>query len=116
MNLLPQPPSASPTSDDPQTKSWMGRKLIEYVEARGISMPFYRRGSKILEEAEELVEALGEFLEKPNSLKRRRHLMEEVADVAFTAAVAARQGSFSVEEAIEWKIAKDRGRNGAKPH
>lgn len=88
-------------------------KLVEYVEARGIPMPFYNSGSKITEEAEELRAALQAFLAEP-SAANLAHLQEEVADVALTAAVAARQAGFTVEAALEAKIEKDRGR-GPKP-
>jgi NTP pyrophosphatase (non-canonical NTP hydrolase) len=84
-------------------------KLEEYLQTRGMAMPYYRRGSKITEEAGELVEALQDYLKKP-SPKNLRHFKEEVADVVIVAAIAAQVGNFSVEEALEWKIEKDRGR------
>lgn len=81
-------------------------RLVQYVSERGIAMPHYTDGSKITEEAAELVEAIqsGDV----------QAIMEEVADVVITAAVAARQFGFTVEHAIEIKTKKDAGRGYKK--
>lgn len=76
--------------------------LLRYVESRGIEMPFYDSGSKITEEAQELRDAV--------RARDRDAVMDESADVTITALVAARQFDFTLEEALEKKIAKDTGR------
>lgn len=78
--------------------------LTRYVTTRGIDMPHYNTGSKIIEEAYELQEAV--------QLKDKTKVMEEAFDVFITALVAAHQFGFSLEEAAEVKINKDRGRGG----
>lgn len=94
---LPEANAASP----------IDRALVEYVTNRGIPMPFYTNGSKIIEEATELRDAV--VSGDPG------HVKEEVADVVITAAVAARQFGFTVEEALAFKIAKDAGRGPKAP-
>ena len=87
--------------------------LTNYLESRKMPMPVYTDGSKITEEAQELREALKAFL-KDASVENRKHLQEEVADVVFTATIAAHRGGFTVEEALSHKIEKDKDR-GSKP-
>lgn len=84
-------------------------KLEEYVNTRGIPMPFYTSGKKIIEEAGEARDALQDWLADPTDANLA-HLMEEVADLTIVAAVAARQAGFTVEQALDAKIKKDSGR------
>lgn len=76
--------------------------LTRYIETREIKMPVYHNGSKIIEEAYELQEAVLN--------KDRERVMEESFDVFITALVAAHQFGFTLEEAAELKIEKDKGR------
>ena len=84
----------------------MHRYLERYVTERGIPMPHYDTGSKIVEEAYELQEAVQH--------KDRAKVMEEAFDVFVTALVAVHQFGGTLEEAAEIKINKDRGRGEKK--
>lgn len=91
------------------TDSYIDEQLLLYVASRGIPMPFYNKGSKIIEEAQELQDALVEHLANPTEATLA-HVLEEIGDVVITAAVAARQVGVTVEDALAAKIAKDAGR------
>lgn len=103
------PTAGTAVAQQQSTSSPILTALHHYVSNRGIPMPFYTNGSKITEEGQELREALLGFLKNPSSANVQA-LQEEVADVIFTAAIAARQGNFTPEEAMARKIAKDTGR------
>lgn len=107
------PTVATEATQQHSEASHIRAKLEEYVLSRGIPMPVYYNGSKITEEAGELREALQAHLSAPSEATLA-HLKEEVADVTIVAAVAAYQFFFTVEEALEAKIAKDKAR-GPKP-
>jgi phosphoribosyl-ATP pyrophosphohydrolase len=80
--------------------------LTRYILARGIEPPVYDTGSKIIEEALELQQAV--------RTRDFEAVKMEAADVAITALVAARQFGTTLEEALEAKIAEDTGRGPKK--
>jgi hypothetical protein len=76
--------------------------MLGYFEQRGIDLPVYTNGNKGIEEAQELAEAWAEG--------DRDHIMQEIADLAIVAAVAAKTQGTTVEECVALKTAKDAGR------
>lgn len=78
--------------------------LDEYLAARGLARPDGASARKVAEEAVELVEACAATHPDP------RLVAHELADVVLAAAVVAAHHGFTVEQALEAKIALDRGR------
>lgn len=84
--------------------------LSEYLTTRGLDpAPFVTKGTKILEECDELIVAFRLYRECPSD-HTFAALMHEVADVVLAVAVLARQEDFTIEEAIAAKIERDAGR------
>jgi NTP pyrophosphatase (non-canonical NTP hydrolase) len=86
----------------PNTGSNLDKKLFEYVTTRKISLPEKWRTVKLEEEVNELIEAMNS-----DDLK---HIKEEIADVIFVLCSIARLYGFTIEEALDMKIKKDKDR------
>lgn len=84
--------------------------LHRYVKLRGVRWTRYSKSSKLQEEFYELMEAIAEQGENP-SAKTLQHLKEESADVFFCLVGIAEKHGFDLMDAVEHKIAKDKGRN-----
>lgn len=86
----------------------------DYLMVRKLDpAPFVTKGTKILEETDELIVALRLFREAPSDATFT-NLMHEAADVVIAVGVLARQEDFTIEEAILSKTAFDADR-GYKP-
>jgi NTP pyrophosphatase (non-canonical NTP hydrolase) len=80
--------------------------MLAYFRLRGSKVPTITTGKKVLEEGQELVEAIarGDI----------EAIMHETADVVLTAAVVAQQFGFTVEHAIGAKMTLDAGKGEPK--
>lgn len=86
----------------------------DYLAVRKLDpAPFVTKGTKILEETDELIVAFRLYREAPSDATFM-NLMHEVADVVIAVGVLARQEDFTIEEAIIAKTERDAGR-GYKP-
>jgi phosphoribosyl-ATP pyrophosphohydrolase len=78
--------------------------LLQYLVSRGIPMPEITTGRKVLEEARELVDAIG--------IGDIDQIADEVGDVVLVAAVIAQAHGLTVEDCVRGKTARDAGRGG----
>lgn len=90
--------------------SYMHNALKRYAQLRGVKSKRYRKPKKLREETRELIEAM-RLHKKRRSMKSKMHLMEEVADVQWCLTAIADEAGFTVEDALDLKILRDRGRN-----
>ena len=78
--------------------------MLAYFAARGRPVPTPETGSKVLEEANELVEALAGT--------DHEHTLHELGDVVIAAAAVAEALGTTIEECIRLKTILDTGRDG----
>lgn len=80
--------------------------MLNYFATRGSDVPTITTGEKVLEEGQELVEAIasGDL----------RAIVHETADVVLTCAVIANQFGFGIEQAILAKTLLDEGKGEPK--
>ena len=76
--------------------------LERYLAARGMALPVITTGAKLLEESQEVVDAIAEHDEA--------HVRAEIGDVAIVLAVIARQYGTTVEACVAEKTNRDVGR------
>lgn len=81
-----------------------------YSKLRGVNSKRYSKTKKLREETRELAVALKAYKKRP-TMANKSHLMEEVADVQWCVTAIAERGGFTVEEALEFKTLRDKGRN-----
>lgn len=99
--LTPKPPLT--------IRQWLER----YLDARGIEI-HPTSGSKVTEEAQELVDAIAEYRADP-TIDRLYHVYHEFGDVILATAGVARSFDVALEDCVDLKIERDRGR-GYKSH
>lgn len=88
-------------------------RLHHYLEERGVRVSHFHTRGKIREETDELLEAIKKHRKK-DTQKTLEHVMEETADVVWALASNAEKYGFTLEEALELKTRKDRGRNKSR--
>lgn len=82
--------------------SLLDDSLDRYLAARGMTLPIITTGAKLLEESQEVVDAIAAGDE--------RNIREEIGDVAIVLAVIARQYNTTVEACVAEKMLRDTGR------
>lgn len=93
-----------------KSKPELNKYLHDYARLRGVRWSRYSKPSKLRKEHEELVEALLAYENNP-SAQNLQHLKEESADVLFCLLGISEKAGFDLNDAVEHKTKKDRGRN-----
>jgi NTP pyrophosphatase (non-canonical NTP hydrolase) len=85
-------------------RQWLER----YLDARGIEIN-PTNGSKVVEEAQELVNAIADYRTNP-TIESLYHVYHEMGDVILATAGVARGFDVALEDCVDLKIERDRGR------